>query len=114
MVIILTLPLEAPIRGCACVLCVALGRFELQRLCAGHDNCLEIRLTAGGDALILDPEQRWHPATLQTGSVLLRNYVWLRLRGANGRLYSELIRGDARKSQDWRRLQLIWRHIGAT
>lgn len=113
VVITLTLPLDAAIRGGACLCCIALGRFELQRLRHGHSNCLEIRLTASGEALILNQEQEWSSARLETGSVLLRNFAWLRLRGADGRLYSELFRGNSRESQDWRRLQLIWRHIGA-
>jgi hypothetical protein len=57
VVITLTLPLDAAIRGGACLCCIALGRFELQRLRYGHSNCLEIRLTASGEALILNQEQ---------------------------------------------------------
>ena len=38
---------------------------------------------------------------------------WLHLKTADGKQFAELICGDCRESDDWRRLQVIWRHIGA-
>jgi len=49
--------------------------------------------------------------------VLLRKVGWIRLSFElpTGRklILGELLRGDGRRGEDWRRLQVIWRHIGA-
>lgn len=113
LVLILTLSLNAAVRGIACVLWAVYGRFELLRLRRGYESCHEIRLLAGGDALVLTGTGQWLPGVLLSGSVLLRNFAWLRLRIADGSEVVELLRGDGRQCQDWRRLQVIWRHIGA-
>ena len=90
-----------------------IGRFELQRLEQGFDACKAIRIDSSGEAMILGDDENWVPARLLSGSVLLRKLAWMRLQDQSGRIYLELISGDARQSQNWRRLQVIWRHIGA-
>jgi len=61
----------------------------------------------------LDADGNWHPARLLPGSMLLRRVGWIRWDDGCGRQYAELLRGRSRESDDWRRLQVIWRHIGA-
>ncbi len=113
MVLILTLSLNAAARGIACALWVAYGWFELRRLRRGYESCREIRLLAGGDALVLTSAGQWVSGVVLSGSVVLKNLAWLRLRTAEGAEIVELLRGDGRRCHDWRRLQVIWRHIGA-
>ena len=113
LVLILTFDLDAAIRAVGCLVWVAAGRFELANLQRGYGHCHLIRFDSGGAVTVLNSEQEWIPATLQTGSVLLRNLGWLRLQSASGQYFLELVRGNARQSPDWRRLQVIWRHIGA-
>jgi hypothetical protein len=52
-----------------------------------------------------------------SGGVLLSELGWIRLSVVlpDGRklVLGEFVRGNARESADWRRLQVIWRHIGA-
>jgi hypothetical protein len=50
-------------------------------------------------------------AEILPGSMLLTRVGWLRLRTMDGRRFAELLVGNCRKSKDWRRLQVIWRHL---
>jgi len=113
LTVILILSVDVPLRALGCLFWVTIGWFELRRLQLGFDSCNGIRIHSNGEIAILNNDQEWVPGTLQSGSVLLRRLGWLRLQSSNGRIFLELIRGDARQSQDWRRLQVIWRHIGA-
>jgi hypothetical protein len=113
LVIILTLELAPLLRAIGSLVWVGNGCLELRQLQQGFDACRGIRIDSNGEIAILNIDQEWQPATLQTGSLLLRKLGWLRLRSASGQNILELVRGDARQSQNWRRLQVIWRHIGA-
>ena len=113
LTLILILSVDVLLRALGCLFWVAIGWFELRRLQLGFDSCNGIRIDSNGEIAILNNDQEWVPGTLQSGSVLLRRLGWLRLQSSNGQIFLELIRGDARQSQDWRRLQVIWRHIGA-
>ncbi len=114
IVLILTLDLAAAIRAVTGLVWVAGGRHELVRIERRFESLIAVRLSSGGEIAVLNNDQEWLPVTLQTGSVVLRSIAWLRLRAANGDNFVELLRGNARQSQDWRRLQVIWRHIGAS
>jgi hypothetical protein len=87
--------------------------WELRRICLGYARCHRLRLSAGGEMWRLDADGNWRPARLLPGSVLLRRVGWIRWDDGRGRQYAELLRGRSRESDDWRRLQVIWRHIGA-
>ena len=74
----------------------------------------ELDSTAGRRrGALCNRDQEWVPARLQNGSVLLRTIClaavpigrWQSIRGTH--------LGDGRQCQQWRRLQVIWRHIGA-
>ncbi|MBT8087186.1 MAG: hypothetical protein KJO46_04090, partial [Gammaproteobacteria bacterium] len=67
-----------------------------------------------GSAALLDRNGQWRPAEVLPGSLLLRHYGWIRLKPRHGRRFAALFRGHCRQSADWRRLQVIWRHVGAT
>lgn len=109
----LTMSLDALPRLGLALACLALGRFELQRLRRGQKACTEIRLMDDGSASILDGLDTWVTASLESGSIVLNELAWLRFRTSDGVMVTELLAGDARRCPDWRRLQVIWRHIGA-
>ena len=113
LVLILTLDLDTAIRAASGLVWFFAGRYELIRIERGFESCNAVRLSSDGEIALLNNDQEWLPVTLQTGSIVLRNYAWLRLRAANGDNFVELMRGDTRQSEEWRRLQVIWRHIGA-
>ena len=85
-------------------------RLQLQR---GWATCRALRVTSTGGIGVRDIAGQWHEAQWVSGGVLLRKIGWIRLRNHHGVVFSELLFGDARTSTDWRRLQVIWRHVGA-
>lgn len=113
LALILTLDLDTAIRAVICLVWLVAGRYEIAQIEGGFESLVAIRLSSGGDIAVLNDDQEWRPVTLQTGSIVLRKVAWLRLRAANGDIFVELLRGNARQSLEWRRLQVIWRHIGA-
>lgn len=114
LALILTLSVGVLPRFAAAVGCLALGRHELRRLRRGFRHCREIRLANDGSALLLDGDGSWVAASLRPGSLVLPRLAWLRLRTVRGLQVTELIYGDSRTGQDWRRLQVIWRHFGGS
>jgi hypothetical protein len=111
--IILSLPVAAWLRLAGCGLWAAMAGRELRQLQRAWRACRRLRFRAGGDIELLEADGQWHAASLEAGSVLLRKAGWIRLRNRCGDRYGELLHGDARSSADWRRLQVIWRHVGA-
>ena len=88
--------------------------WDLVKVSRGYALCCRLRLRANGDVLLLDPQGNWRAARLLAGSILLRRVGWIRVETELGQHCAEPIRGSCRESVDWRRLQVIWRHIGAT
>ena len=113
----LILPLAAEIRALMTFLWLALAACELSRARHAWYSCQALRFFADGTVAMLIPGQTWQPASLLSGGVLLRQLGWIRVSVVlpNGRklVLGDFVRGDGRKSADWRRLQVIWRHIGA-
>ena len=72
-----------------------------------------VKIHADGSALLKDAHGDWYPATMSSNCLVLANFAWLDLEMADKTRYSGLVRGKSRESQQWRRLQVIWRHIGA-
>jgi hypothetical protein len=111
--IVLTLPLAIEFRVLGLLLWVALSVAELRRCERAYDCCSCIRLRCDGSVEVRNGDDEWLPGSLATGSLVLASHGWLRIRLDDGSEIDELLRGDARRSHDWRRLQVIWRHIGA-
>ena len=111
--LILVLDVAVGIRVLAGLVWVTAGHYELQRLQAGFSGLRAIRLYSDGSIAILNIDQDWLPGERQSGCIVLQSLAWLRVCTADGHRYVELIRGDSRESQSWRRFQVIWRHIGA-
>jgi hypothetical protein len=110
---VLQLPLGAAGKMLACVASSVLSGVELARLrkaCAPYSR---LRITHEGAVALLDRDGRWQSAELQAGSWLLRRYGWIRLKNNDGMRVAALFRGHCRQDPGWRRLQIIWRHIGA-
>ena len=111
--VILQLPTDAWVRLVACFLWATTTAREHMQLRRGWADCYALRFTASGEIMVRGADQTWRAARWQSGSVLLRKLGWIRLRDQRGVVLSELLSGHARTSPDWRRLQVIWRHVGA-
>ena len=113
VLVILLLPTDLWMRLAACVIWVVTSAREHRQLQRGWADCRALRFTANGELMVLGADQTWRAARQETGSVLLRKLGWIRLRDHRGVVFGELLSGDDRASPDWRRLQVIWRHVGA-
>lgn len=115
--LIITLPVAPELRAAAVMAWLALVASELSRVRRAWHACQALRFSADGTVAVLIPGQVWQPARLLSGGILLRRVGWIRLSVAlpTGRklVLGELLRGDCRNGADWRRLHVIWRHIGA-
>ncbi len=94
------------------VWCLAGGR-ELLHIASGNKACCQLRLDASGDLTICSADGQSRVATLAPGSVVTSRVAWIRFTTADGRRHAELLRSKTAENHDWRRLQVIWRHLGA-
>ena len=108
-----SLPWPTVLLAAAGALWVGRSGWELLRLHRAWTDCRGLRVSADGCAAIRAADGRWGEATLLDGGILLRRWGWLRLRTSDGTVFAEPLRGRCRNSRDWRRLQVIWRHVGA-
>jgi hypothetical protein len=87
--------------------------YELRVITRAHRNCQSLRIEQDGNILMTMADGCCMPATLSAGSVVLGSFAWLRFTAENGRRHVELFRRENPGNKDWRRLQVIWRHLGA-
>lgn len=113
LALILILNLSATVRSAGSLAWLALGYFELCRTLRGYGDCIALCIRPGGEIELQNRDREWLPGELQSGSIVLQHFAWLRVRTNTGLQHAELLRGDARSCTNWRRLQVIWRHIGA-
>jgi hypothetical protein len=112
--LIFTLPLHRAVLFGASVGWLLLCAREVVNASRGFSHCVRLRISAGGEILMLDPDGVWQRARLLSGSVVLRRVGWILFEANDGRRFAELLRGRCRENDEWRRLQVIWRHIGGT
>jgi len=86
---------------------------ELSSVAKGHSCCQSLRIEQDGNMQIRMINGCCMPATLSAGSAVLNSFAWLRFTAENGRRHVELFRRESPGNKDWRRLQVIWRHLGA-
>lgn len=97
----------------AAVAWLGLAVHEIIMLRRAYARYCALEFDNNEDIRLLDSDGRWHAARLLPGSLLLRRAGWLRIRDPSGLSFGEPVRGSCRDSREWRRLQLIWRHVGA-
>ncbi len=113
LITIISLPIDGWLRaGGTSIWLIGTGA-ELTNISSAHKRFGRIRLHADGQVELYDNDGRWQAATICNGCIVLRKLAWLRLKPATGARYHELLRGNSRESEQWRRLQVIWRHLGA-
>lgn len=105
----LSLPLPILVRGLVAGAWLSWGVFELLRLLRAYRRCSGLRLASDGEVLVLGRGQA-RSASLLPGCVVLDEFAWLRLRDDRGRTWGELVTGNHRESEEWRRFQVILRH----
>ena len=107
--------IDSPIaaRLCAVVVWCAILASQVGALRKNWDQCAGFRVHADGSVEVRNVAGEWRPGKLEPDGVLLRRWGWIRLRQGSGRPFAEPLRGSCRDSREWRRLQVVWRHVGA-
>ena len=113
VVLIATLPASIVLRIFAATAWCAMLARELWLLVNAWQDCRALRVSAGGDIAILNGNSEWRPGRLVSGGVLLSRIGWIRVQVVGGPVFAEFSRGRRRGSSGWRRLHVIWRHVGA-
>jgi hypothetical protein len=109
------LPVSATLKTVLAAIWLGLCGHEWHAMWRGYaHHSGGLRITADGHIERQCRDGAWEPARLCTGSMVLPRIAWLRIKPRGMRPYAELVSGEICKSEDWRRLQVIWRHIGAT
>ena len=111
--VILGMPFGPLVRGALVLAWLVRVAVDVGRLILAQRDCLGIRIFPGGTAQIVTAGHCCIAATIMPGSVVTKRFAWLRLDADNGRRYRELVRGSCPQNDDWRRFQVIWRHLGA-
>lgn len=113
LLLTLRLPVHFAIAGAVALAWSGYFTCQLRKTMRAYAATRGLRIAADGSLRRLDATGRWRPARLLQGSVVLARLAWIRFETEQGAQAAELLGGDPRKSHDWRRLQVIWRHIGA-
>ncbi|NCF22967.1 MAG: hypothetical protein GWP60_00385 [Gammaproteobacteria bacterium] len=107
------LPVSTTLRAVLAGLWFGLCGREWYAMFRGYAGSGSLHIAAGGQVRRQCSDGTWQPARLCAGSIVLPRFAWLRIKPRGMRPYAEPVRGECHESQEWRRLQVIWRHIGA-
>lgn len=114
LLLISRLPVAAAYQSAIAVIWLGICTYEWLSLRRAYARSGILRIDAEGRIECRNGDGAWRAHGLRSGSIVLARFAWLRLAAADGLRYAELLCGDARESDDWRRFQVIWRHVGAT
>ena len=113
IVTIVSLPIDGLLRVAGSSIWLTGMGVELIIISSAHKQFGRIRMYSDGRIELRNNDGHWQTATIGNGSIVLRKLAWLRLKPASGTRYHELLRRNSLQSEQWRRLQVIWRHLGA-
>jgi len=108
--LILLLPLGLPARLLAFLGWFCWSGRELLTYWRAYGRWSVCKLAADGEIELIGREECC-TATVAPGSIVLSEVAWLRIRAENGDIWGELVAGKQRESKDWRRFQVIFRHL---
>jgi hypothetical protein len=113
LLLIVSLPIEPLWAGCCIVAWLLLSGTELLLLQQGYRRARRYRLDIDGSIVIYRRDGGRDIGRYAVGSVVLANWAWLRIVAGDGSSWAEPLRGSVRESQQWRRFQVICRHLAA-
>ena len=113
VVVLACLPLAPPVIAAASGLWTAWVGRELAVLWRVYGRTPGYRLWADGAIDVLAGGGSGLSGRVAPGSLVTRRWAWLRIAASDGRCWGELVAGNGRESQQWRRFQVIFRHLSA-
>ncbi|HEX5787598.1 MAG TPA: hypothetical protein VFY03_05425 [Woeseiaceae bacterium] len=111
--ILATLPLAAGLAWPAAVAWTGWVGVELLMARRAYRDCSAYTLAAGGKLSVTGQGGGRLAGDLAPGSVVLANYAWLRVAVPGRRPWGELLRRQDQDREQWRRFQVICRHLPA-
>lgn len=108
-VLIIGMPLIPAFKVALAILWLLSGIVEVRAMIRGMSRLRRIRVRPEGLVEGVAPDGRVEPVVLLPGSMVLARVAWLRIGFGDGCRYGELVTGNARRSDEWRLFQLIWR-----
>lgn len=111
--VLATLPGPLAVRALAAVLWLCGSLASVRRLLLTYRGIAGFRLYSDGSAELIRPDGRRIIGQLAPGTFVLRRLAWLRVSVPGRGPVGELVAGDPRTSQQWRRFQVICRHVAA-
>ncbi len=112
-VLVLAMPLALLPRLAVAGLWLLANGYDIERQRRAYRQYRGLRLDCEGRVELRNRHGEWLGARLLPGSFVLRRFGWIRISDERGRVFAEPVRGQCRASRDWRRLQVLWRHVGA-
>ena len=112
IVTIVSVPIDILLRALAASVWLLWGGVQWLLITSAHKRYRRVRIHSDGTAALLDSSGKWHAAGICKDCIVLANYAWLKLKPAPGGTYCELMRAESPGDKQWRRLQVIWRHLG--
>lgn len=113
LILIAASPLPALAQLATGTLLTAASAVELRNDLLGMSRICRIRITSDGKVEGIGPGGERQVLGLLSGSLVLERHAWLRLRFADGVRSAEWLRPAGADDQQWRMLQILWRHCGA-
>jgi hypothetical protein len=110
---VILLAVSTGLKGLITLIWVCICGYEWLAFRHGYATGGVLRIAAGGSVDRQCSDGTWQPARLCPGSLVMPRFAWLRVAPAGARPYAELVIAAGHETEDWRRLQVIWRHIGA-
>ncbi len=112
LVVILTSPLPGWPKSLASLSWLGCLVFGIFGLLSRYRRIVGYRLYADGSVEFTYRDGSRGTGQLASGTVLLPGLAWLRVRASHAAAWGELVAGDSRTSKQWRRFQVICRHVG--
>ena len=113
LLVIATLPAAGFTRLGAGMCWLAVVGWKIARLVRGWRRCEVLGIASDGTVTIQGREGPDVAGRLCAGSLVLARVAWLRFETPDGYRWAEPAAGNPRECDAWRRLRVIWRHLGS-
>jgi hypothetical protein len=108
--VIVLLPISKLAIGVASFVWIGWSLGEVLTYWRVYRRWLGFSVSADGETKVFGRDECCSAKVL-AGSVVLSEIAWVRLQAENGDVWGELVAGNHRDSEEWRRFQVIFRHL---
>ena len=113
IICILATPFPALAKAAAVMVWILWSTWELVSLWRVYRGCSGYRVYENGEIEVFDDRGGYRSGKVLPGTVVMPGWAWLRVGLTDGPTWGEALTGRTRESQQWRRFQVIFRHLNA-